>query len=137
MAKRFSYKTGDFVAVPLPSGGYAYGRVLNKLMAFYDLKTVELANLDQIANSAMLFVTAIHMPAISRERWARIGNRPLEHELTQDTKFFRRNPTSEGFLIYVSKPEPSGAYHEYEASPEECRGLEPLWFGNRTRSSKE
>jgi len=125
-SKRIRTRPGDFVALPLTSGGYGYGRVLNKLMAFYDLRSHELAVLDQIAKSKVLFVTAVHMPAISSERWHIVGNRPLEPELLEDTKFFRKNPSGRGFLIYVTKPKPADAYEEYAASLDECRGLEPL-----------
>jgi hypothetical protein len=126
MGKRTRSRPGDFVALPLPSGGYAYGRVLDKLMAFYDLRTDELADLDQIAKSSVLFITAVHMPAISSDRWPIIGNRPLGLELREETKFFRKNPSGQGFLIYVSKPKSPNAYEEYAAPAEECRGLEPL-----------
>jgi hypothetical protein len=101
MGNRFRRTAGDIVALPLPSGGYGYGRVLSKLMAFYNLRTDNLVDINDIVISGTLFVTAVHMAAVSSNRWAIIGNRPLEQELVQDTKFFRENPTGEGFLIYV------------------------------------
>jgi hypothetical protein len=128
MGKRFRRRAGDIVALPLPSGGYAYSRILSNrvLMAFYNLRTDNLTDPNEVVTSGTLFVTAVHMTAISNERWVTMGNRPLEQELIQDTKFFRKNPTGDGFLIYISKAEPSGSDHEYEASADECRGLEPL-----------
>jgi Immunity protein 26 len=117
---------GDVVVVPLPQGGYAYSRVLDKLMAFYDLKTPEIASLEKVIASPVLFVTAVHTAAVTGGRRKVIGHRPLEPEFKEDTKFFRRDPSGHGFLIYVSKPAPSNAYEEYAAPAEDCVGLEPL-----------
>src|SRR5262249_8287067 len=48
----------------------------------------QLADLNDIVISETLSVAAVHMAALSSERWATIGNHPLEQELLQDTKFF-------------------------------------------------
>lgn len=126
MNQRKKMRPGDFVALPLPSGGYAYGRVMNKLMAFYDLRTDTPANIEDVAKSEILFITAVHMSAIRHTNWQTLGNHPLEAHLQRDVRFFRKDPTGKGFLIYVSKAAPPNAYDEYKASANECRGLEPL-----------
>jgi len=64
---------------------------------------MEMADLERVAASAILFITAIHVTAISKDRWSVIGNRPLERALRQDVRFCRKNPSGEDFLIYVSK----------------------------------
>jgi hypothetical protein len=46
--------------------------------------------------------------------------------LREETKFFRRDPSGDGFLIHVSKPTPMNAYEEYAAPAEDGVGLEPL-----------
>ena len=124
--RRTRYRAGDFVGFPLPSGGWGYGRVLPKLMAFYGLRTTHLASVDDVCGSSILFRVAVRVPAISQDRWPIIGHRPLELELQDDVKFFRRNPSGAGFLVYVSRTQPRNAYQEREASVEECMGLEPL-----------
>src|SRR6185295_10350613 len=117
--KKFKRRPGEFLALSLPSGGYGYGRVLHKLMAFYDLRTDELVDMDRVAASNILFVTGVHVTAISNRGWQSIGVRPLEDEFQQDRKFFRKNPSGHGFLIYISKPTPPNAYEEIRASAEE------------------
>ena len=130
MSKRTGRRPGEIVAIPLPSGGYGYGRVLDKLLAVYDKKTDELGGEDDILESPLLFITAVHVSAFSAGRWPIIGSRPLELEFREPMKFFRKNPSGPGFLIYVSKPTPANAYEEYEATAEDCRGLEPLLVWN-------
>jgi hypothetical protein len=78
-----------------------------------------------------LFINRVEAFAVTSGRWKVIGHEPLEPELRKDTKFFR--PSGGGkFLIYVSKPTPAKAHDEYEATAEECIGLEPLfsWDAN-------
>jgi Immunity protein 26 len=133
MRKRHRARAGDFVAVPLPSGGYGYGRVLNKLMAFYDLKTNEVTDINEVSKHGVIFKTAVHVSAFSGGSWPVIGSRPLELEFLEPTKFFRKDPAGAEFLIYVSKPTPPHSYEEYCATAEECIGLEPLlvWEPNQ------
>jgi hypothetical protein len=120
-------RVGDVVAIPMNGSSYAYGRVMDTLMAFYDLKTTEIVNVDTVIGHQRLFITSVAFAAVTSGRWKVIGNRPLEPELRGDTKFFRPNPSGQGFLIYVSKAQPKDAYEEYEATAEECLGLEPLF----------
>ena len=78
MRKRIRVRPGDFVAIPLPSGGYGYGRVLNKLVAFYDLKTNEVTDINEVAKHGVIFKTAVHVSAFSGGCWPVIGFRTLE-----------------------------------------------------------
>jgi hypothetical protein len=114
------------VAIPLPSGGYGYGRVLDKLVAFYNLKTSDVADINDVSRQTVIFTASVHISALSGGRWPAIGSRPLELEFHNPTKFFRKNPSGPGFLIYVSKPTPRNAYEEYKANAGDCIGLEPL-----------
>jgi hypothetical protein len=100
--------------------------VLRKLMAFYAVKSEKLLKADEVIANPVAFITSVHISALKGDRWPVIGNRHLEIELARDVKFFRRNPSGDGFLIYVSKERPPKAYEEFEASPSECVGLEPL-----------
>jgi hypothetical protein len=125
-ANRKVWTPGDVVTVPLSSGGYAYGRVLDKLMAFYDLRTSDIVPAEQVMDSAVLFVTSVHTAAVTGGRWRIIGHSPLEDAFRGETKFFRPDPSARGFRIYVSKPTPRNAYEEYPAQAADCVGLEPL-----------
>lgn len=126
VSKRIRVRPGDFVALPLPSGGYGYGRILEKLVAFYNLKSDEVASVETITASDVSFTTAVHVSAPSKGRWLIVGARPLELQFREPKKFFRKNPSGGGFLIYTSNPTPRSSYEEREASAEECSGLEPL-----------
>jgi hypothetical protein len=126
--KRVAYKPGDYVAVPLADlGGYGYARVPATLMAFYDVRTDDLAKIEQISLAPIMFSATVSDWAIRAGRWPVIGFSPLEDDLRKEVKFFRRNPNGNGFLIYVSIPDPPSAYREYEAEAIDCVGLEPLF----------
>jgi hypothetical protein len=126
MVKHVNVKPGDFVAIPLPDGGYGYCRILMKLVAFYDIHTKELVKIDQFANCSVLFICSVRKKAPAIDHWIVSGNRPLEPELNREVKFFKIDLVTSDFSIYVSIPAPPNAYKEYAVSKEECQNLEPL-----------
>lgn len=126
MNRRVRSRPGDFVALPLPSGGFGYGRVLEKLTAFYNYKSDTISDVGTVAQSKVALITAVHRSAFSSDRWTIIGFKPLEREFNEPREFFRKDPSGDGFLIYVSKPTPPSVYEEHKASAQECIGLEPL-----------
>lgn len=120
-------RPGVLVAIPLPSGGYGFGRILDKLMAFYAIKSDCILEMSEITRHPVIFITAVRAQALKLKRWQVIGYAPLEPEFKKDVKFFRPNLSpGKPFLIYVSKAEPHNAYEDYEANPEECVGMEPM-----------
>ena len=126
MKKHFRRQPGAVFAVPLPTGGYGYGRVLDKLMAFYDVRTCKISSVEDIIKCSVLFTTAVHISALTSGNWLLIGYAPLESKFRSIVRFFRKNPSGPGFMIYESVPTPANAYNEFAASAKDCRGLEPL-----------
>lgn len=119
-------RPGSFVAIPISDVLYGYARILDKLMAFYSLNSEKIEDVDSVINSPIAFIAPVQFSAVKDGRWPIIGHRPLEERFTKDVKFFRVNPSGNGFLIYVSKPKPPHAYEEYEADVSDCVGLDPL-----------
>src|SRR5580704_14755252 len=105
-------RPGDFVAVPLPSGGFGYARVLDKLFAFYDVRSDGVIAVADLEAAPILFIVGVHISALTQ--WRVIGHRTLEPPLKEDIKFFRRDILTGDYLIYVSKAQPKNAYAEYK-----------------------
>src|SRR5262249_18453830 len=83
-------RSGNFLAVPLPSGGFGYARVLPKLMAFYAIRTAKcFLSVDDLETQPIAFIAAVEHAARKIDQWPIIGYRALPLELLQDVHFFR------------------------------------------------
>lgn len=119
MAKAPVLTAGTFVRVPLADGSFGYGRVLaNPYIAFYNYRTTEPStDLDEIASKPILFTQAVRL--FDYKRWANIGHRKLEGELTKPVvRFMQDLADYRKCTIFDS------AGMERQATPEECVGLE-------------
>jgi hypothetical protein len=122
--RRIRPKTGEFFAVPLEDGEFAYGRVLTTTRnAFYNLKSSELLPIEQIAVAPVLFTVSVDSTPIRDQIWPIIGRAPLEEHLLKPQTFFVWDLIAERLFItqdwHVQTP----------ATVEECEGLEraTLW----------
>jgi immunity protein 26 of polymorphic toxin system len=83
---------GAFVRVPIDETYHTYGRIINNLVyAFYDFKTEsEIADLDLIEKSNILFKLIIHRSAVTKGYWKIIGVKELPEDLKVPVPFFRQ-----------------------------------------------
>jgi hypothetical protein len=78
--KRQQRTIGAVITIPLPNGYRAYGRILkNAAFAFYDcISQDELAEVEQILQSNVLFIVAAFDSIIHQGRWLKIYKAPIE-----------------------------------------------------------
>lgn len=116
--KRQKRRPGDFFAVPLPDGDYAFGRILNDAMAFYDLKSKEIVDIEEILKANIIFKVWVTDYVITSGLYPIIGHKPLTEE--------EKNP-----LVFAKRDVLSGQYYKYieggtmiPSSKEDLIGLE-------------
>ncbi|GAA3970749.1 immunity 26/phosphotriesterase HocA family protein [Allohahella marinimesophila] len=118
MEKNKKRIVGDIVKIELEDKSYCFGRVLREpLMAFYDLKTPSIPDVEHILHRPILFKLAVMNSAVTSGRWKVIANSQLEEELTHPVSFFKQDPITKAVCLYVDDK-------EIAASKEECKNLE-------------
>jgi len=116
--KKVKRRVGDIVKVDLGNQSFCFGRVLDEpLLAFYDLKTDKVMEIDDITRRPLLFKIWVMNHAITSGRWEVIGHRELEGFLTEPTIFFKQDMMSKELSLYV-------AGEEHPATRQQCKGLE-------------
>lgn len=76
-------KPGDFFAIPLPSGGYGYGRIKDVclrwivLVDFLDIFSLSIKELQDISNAKVLVEALCGSTALLQGDWPVIGNIPV------------------------------------------------------------
>ncbi len=82
--KRQIKTVGSVVKIPLENGYHSYARILEILIAFYDIQTKEELEVEEIIKNKVLFVTGVYDWVIKKGYWQKIGKkRPLENYLTE------------------------------------------------------
>ncbi len=111
-------RTGDILEIDLGDGTFSYGRNLNKIYAFYELRTRMRPPIEDIVCQKVLFKIWVMKYAITRGIWKVIGNLPLEESLVERPSFFKQDPfTGRLYITYDGS-------QEIPATLEECRHLE-------------
>jgi hypothetical protein len=121
-------KIGNVFAIPLGDGKYGYGRVLREpLMAFYDLRTSGIADLDEVLKSPIAFSVWVMHRALTGGAWRIIGNAPLEKSLLEEPLIFKEDPISRALSVYRGS-----TGEEKPATREQCSQLEraAVWSQN-------
>jgi hypothetical protein len=114
-----NWTPGDVLKIPLADGKFAFARVLKyPLVAFYNLKTERIPNIDSIISSPVIFKIWVMKYGVTSGDWPVICNAPLTPELEVPPFFFKRDPISGALSIYM------GNNIERPATLEECQGLE-------------
>jgi hypothetical protein len=84
--KRPRPKAGDYFAIPLPSGGYGYGRVMKITlrrilwMRLLDVQSKKLVSLDDVQGKKVLIDLDTRTQKIDSVEWPIIGHVPLSDE---------------------------------------------------------
>lgn len=129
--KRQQRTVGAVIAVPLPNGYRAYGRILkNAAFAFYDIISPdENVAVERILHAKVLFIVAVYDSVMHRGRWLKIHKASLEPELENLPKKYIEDIMAPGhyFLYDANTGEIT------PASKQECQGLEQaaVWQGGQ------
>ncbi|ADU92508.1 hypothetical protein KUK_1315 [Taylorella equigenitalis 14/56] len=99
--KRQRRKPGDFFAVPLEDGEYAFGRVLKNAMAFYDIKSNEILSIDELYKTKIIFKVWVMDNVITSGRYPIIGHIPLTEEELKPLVFAKRDVISGRHYLYI------------------------------------
>ena len=92
--------TGDILSIELGDGEWSYGRVLKQpLIAFYDLRSNRISNVEEIIGSNVLFTIWVMNDAMASGRWPVIGSLPLEESLKQPVKFYKQDVISKKLCV--------------------------------------
>jgi hypothetical protein len=84
--KRPRPKAGDYFAIPLPSGGYGYGRIMKTIlkaglwMRLLDVRSKKLLSLDEVQDKKVLLDIETNIQKIDSVEWPIIGHTPLSDE---------------------------------------------------------
>jgi hypothetical protein len=127
--KRQQRTIGAVITIPLPNGYRAYGRILkNAAFAFYDcISQDELAEVEQILQSNVLFIVAAFDSIIHQGRWLKIYKAPIEPILENLPKKYIEDALAPGhYSLYDAN---TGEITP--ATKQECQGLEEaaVWEG--------
>ena len=80
-SKRQKYKVGQIVAIPLPEGRFAYGKVFNNLaVGVYDFLSDQIEPVEQVVKNGLLFYSAVTDRAIKHGAFTVIGEQPFPDE---------------------------------------------------------
>jgi hypothetical protein len=76
-----SYRIGDIVAIPLPNGEFAYGKLhRDASIGIYDVVSDPLLPPTAVITKPFMFFSGIFDTAIKRGIWLKIGYEPFQDE---------------------------------------------------------
>lgn len=80
-SKKQKYKVGQIVAIPLPDGRFAYGKVFNDFdIGVYDFLSGQMEPIERVVDNKFLFYTAVTDRAIKSGAFSVIGEQPFPDE---------------------------------------------------------
>jgi hypothetical protein len=114
------HKPGDIVAIPLPEGGYAFGKLFKgDNIGIYGFISESILPLDEVTKHGILFFSGVDNKAITSGGWPVIGNQPFQHEAESWPP-----PTFAQDLVDRSRFRVTDQGNIKEAKPYEIAGLE-------------
>lgn len=84
--KRPKPKAGDYFALPLPSGGYGYGRIMKVSLRVFvwvrmlDVRSEKLLSADDLKDAKVIFEGNTRTSSMINLDWPMVGNMPLTDE---------------------------------------------------------
>jgi hypothetical protein len=129
--KRYKYKEGSIVAIPLSNGQYAYAKVYRDYdMAIYNFLSDHIAEVEEVKRCTIAFFKATTDSAIINGEWPIIGE-----ELFPDEDSAWGPPRAYGYVpecgIGVDNPKIEHKGKIRAATLEELKGLERAVFAQR------
>lgn len=117
--KRQKRRIGDILKIDLGDGSLAFARVLEEpLIAFYDLRADVPIAVERIIQSPIAFKIWVMNYAVTSGEWPVIGHAPLDEDLKEEPRFFKKDAISGQLSIYW------GNGCEKPATLEDIEGLE-------------
>jgi len=122
-SNRQKYKVGQIVAIPLPDGRFAYGKVFKDFdIGIYDFLSDDIEPIDGVVNREFLFHNAVTDRAITGGAFIVIGEQPFPDEESawaapMATGIFPGDP-GVGVLHIAHKGE------MWPATPEQAAGMD-------------
>jgi Immunity protein 26 len=129
--KRQRRTVGAIVRIEIGDGCYCYAQILDKGIAYFDLKTkdtLENKELNKLLDCSVLFFGSVYNDVITRGRWLKVGKLPIRDEFTTlPMKFIHDDLKPGSFELY----DPNTG----EITPstyDECKSLEcaAVWEGS-------
>lgn len=117
--KKKRVKIGDVLAIPLPNGKYAFGRIFKNSYVAYYKKIGENIN-DIPTTEDYQFIVATYQYLTKGKIWEAVERRPYstDDEVTAPPNSIYNQLTKQFSIYYKGETRP--------ASLEECRNLEPM-----------
>ena len=113
-----SKNVGDVIEVPLPSGGFAYAKLLDApLVAFYDCFSDFGLQLEEVVQAPTAFKIWVMQDVVRARKWKKIGTTDLTLEDLRELKFFSRDAVSKQLIIHAG-------HNIQPGTMENCTGLE-------------
>lgn len=124
--KKQPYKVGQILAIPLPGGRYAYGKVFNDLdVGVYDFLSNRLEPVEKVVAHRILFYNGLGSRVVKSGEFPVIGEQPFADEASAWAPpmvvGIDIDDHTDGTLNISHKGEVRGA------TPAEAKGLE-IWF---------
>lgn len=119
--KKQAYQDGDFFAIPLPNGKYAFGRILdsaNYTYGFYKIISEKIEPISKLKQIPYLFIIICADDGITSWRWKIIGHEKLVEGEYIEPNFWVRDALDETKAQIYSK----GQFRK--ATPDEAKHLE-------------
>ena len=112
---------GDVIQINLGNGYYSFGCATFNSVAFYDFRSNEVPEINEIVNKPILFTLWVMDYAYKKNGDFKImGNIPINDKLNEPPKYFKEDPISKKLYIYWE----NGDTHQIAATYDECSGLE-------------
>ncbi len=124
--KRQHRTLGAIVKIPLENGFHTYARILETRMAFYDARTKENLEINEIVEKSVLFEVIVENYTITEGYWLKIGKKlPLEEHLLVHKPFYTEDIfTGQHFIVK--------GIEQVKATKEEISGLECfVWWTHK------
>jgi len=96
--KKQTYKDGDFFAIPLPEGKYAFGRLLDSkegIYGFFNIISNKIEPINKLKQTPYMFIIPCADDGITSWRWKIIGNIKLARGEYVEPKFWVRDALDE------------------------------------------
>lgn len=121
-SKKQKYKVGQIVAIPLPDGTFAYGKVFNNLaVGVYDYLSAGIDPVERVVNHKILFFSAVTDRAITYGAFTVIGEQPFPDEDSAWAPAMAAGIFPEDHSIGMLHITHKG--HYLPATPDQARGM--------------
>ena len=118
MPSRSAIQAGNVFEIALPSGGFAYGMIVDlPLAAFFDARFTQRPLLADVLRAPAAFRIWVMDSCFTTDRWPIIGSAPVPESLQNQPTFWKFDRIARRFSLYESG-------HETPATRDQCLGLE-------------